>query len=79
MKCRALNVYHNLSKMLILPDIKNGSSVKCVDTFRIAFTEESKVFIEQKEGYAVFPVCYIYLLIQKPFSFDISNILQIRC
>ena len=51
MKCRALNVYHNLSKMLILPDIKNGSSVKCVDTFRIAFTEESKVFVEQKEGY----------------------------
>ena len=28
-----------------------GSSVKCVDTFRIAFTEESKVFVEQKEGY----------------------------
>ena len=28
-----------------------GSSVKCVDTFRIAFTDESKVFIEQKEGY----------------------------
>ena len=27
------------------------SSVKCVDTFRIAFTEESKVFIELKEGY----------------------------
>ena len=27
---------------------KNGSSVKCVDAFRIGLTEESKLFIKQK-------------------------------
>ena len=28
----------------------NGSSVKCVDAFRIALTEEPKLLIKQKHG-----------------------------
>ena len=28
----------------------NGSSVKCVDAFRIALTEKPRLFIKQKHG-----------------------------
>ena len=41
---------------------KKGSSVKCVDTFRIALTEELELFIKQNIAKTVLPVYPVIIL-----------------
>ncbi len=41
---------------------KKGSSVKCVDTFRIALTKELELFIKQNIAKKVLAVCFIIIL-----------------
>ncbi len=48
---------------------KKGSSVKCVDTFRIALTKEQKLCIEQKHSQnGLGCLLYYHPPMQKTFS-----------